>query len=229
MQIASGVHRIVPLLADAAAWPLWRLSAVGERLGVGWMTYNPVVFKAFHDLAVADAPGVSRALEDVFPRARRYADIGAGSGAFAAAVHDRGHQVIACDHGLTGRLLARRQGIECRPFDLRRDPPADLDGAVDLAYCFEVAEHVDPGLGGRLVAFLASQAPVVVFTSATPGQGGIGHINEQPPAYWIERFEEHGMTHQEGLSRRFAQALAAAGVTRPWFTEHPLVFAAPPN
>lgn len=35
-------------------------------------------------------------------------------------------------------------------------------------------------------------APVVLFSAATPGQSGTGHINEQWPDYWAERFEERG-------------------------------------
>jgi SAM-dependent methyltransferase len=218
--MGRGVRRVV---GDATAWPLWRLSALGERLGVSWMTYNPVVFRSFHELAVADAPGVSGAFEEVFPGVRRYADVGAGSGAFAAALRRRGHEVVACERGLAGRLLARRQGVDSRRFDLRRDPPAELGGAVDLAYCFEVAEHLDPGLGRRLVAFLAGLSPLVVFTAARPGQGGIGHVNEQPPEYWAAQFAEHGMKQREDLTDRLVRALRAAGVARPWFMEGLLV------
>ena len=188
------------------------------------MTYNPVVFKSFHDMAVEDAPGVCRALEEVFPSAHRYADIGAGSGAFASELKRRGREVVACEHGLFGRLFARRQGVDCRPFDLHRVPPSDLGREADIAYCFEVAEHVGPDLSSRLVEFVASRAPVVVFTAARPGQGGIGHVNEQPADYWIERFAGCGMRARGDLGERLMGAMRAAGVSRPWFAEHVLVF-----
>ena len=45
----------------------------------------------------------------------------------------------------------------------------------------------------RFVEFLTGLAPVVVFSAATPGQTGTGHINEQWPVYWQSAFHEHGM------------------------------------
>jgi hypothetical protein len=32
-----------------------------------------------------------------------------------------------------------------------------------------------------------------LFSAAIPGQGGDGHLNEQWPAYWIERFVARGL------------------------------------
>jgi hypothetical protein len=32
----------------------------------------------------------------------------------------------------------------------------------------------------------------VLFSAALPRQGGTGHVNEQWPAYWIERFQTYG-------------------------------------
>ena len=86
--------------------------------------------------------------------------------------------------------------MDCRPFDLTKEPPADITGAFDLAYSFEVAEHVPEPIGRKLVTFMARQAPNIVFTAAAPGQMGMGHINCQPKSYWIDRFIEAGMQHQ---------------------------------
>lgn len=63
----------------------------------------------------------------------------------------------------------------------------------DLAVCLEVAEHLLPESGEPLVAGLA-RADAVLFSAATPGQPGIGHINCQPHDYWHRLFAEHGMT-----------------------------------
>ena len=32
----------------------------------------------------------------------------------------------------------------------------------------------------------------MLFSAAVPGQGGTGHLNEQWPRYWIDRFEARG-------------------------------------
>jgi hypothetical protein len=55
-------------------------SQLGERLGIDWLTYNPLVFFYYHEHAVADAPTVARTFEEVFPEAKRFVDAGAGSG-----------------------------------------------------------------------------------------------------------------------------------------------------
>lgn len=61
-----------------------------------------------------------------------------------------------------------------------------------LVLCLEMAEHVSPASGDRLVAELCRVGAAVLWSAAIPGQGGDGHVNEQPPAYWNERFNRHG-------------------------------------
>lgn len=61
-----------------------------------------------------------------------------------------------------------------------------------MALCLEMAEHVDEFTGDRLVTSLCRVADEIVWSAAIPGQGGDGHVNEQWPAYWSERFEAHG-------------------------------------
>ena len=203
---------------------LWRLASIGDRHGVGWLIYNPALMRYYHEQALQDAPGVISSLRALFPGCHRYLDIGAGSGAFAAEAANQGLAVQACEHSRIGRLMVRRQGVDCRAFDLRRHPPAVLDGPFDLAYCLEVAEHVDEGLGMKLVRFAATQAPILVFTAAQPGQGGHGHVNEQPKSHWIERFAEVGLQHSEDLSVRLAAQFRRNAVVSDWLVENLMVF-----
>jgi SAM-dependent methyltransferase len=203
----------------------YRIARFGERHGVDWLTYNPLQLRAYHRFALADAPGVIGAIVEVFPDAARFADIGAGSGAFAAEVIRQGRSAEACEYAFSGRLYARLQTVPSRPLDLRRDPPAELHGSFDLAYCFEVAEHCPAVFADRLVEFLSQTAPLVVFTAARPGQGGLGHVNEQEPGYWIERFALHRMRHRADLVERLSEALARHRVLSPWFFENLIVLA----
>jgi SAM-dependent methyltransferase len=200
------------------------ISEVGERLHVDALVYNPLLFEWYRRRAKRDAPGVIATFEELFPDARSYVDVGAGSGTFAARAQALGHRVVACEYSKVGRLFAGRAGVDCRPFDLTADPPARVDGPFDLAYCFEVAEHVEPRLGDRLVQFVAGQAPLVVFTAARPGQEGVGHVNEQPASYWIERFAQAGMSHRQELSSAVADAFRRHGVRSPWLVDNVLIF-----
>jgi SAM-dependent methyltransferase len=213
------------------SWPRYlrlgvgnRLSRWGERLNIHWLIYNPIHFRHFHEHGLMNAPGVVAALTETFPSAHSYLDVGAGSGAFSAEVHRRGKKVIACENSRASRRMAKKQGVDCRRFDLNADPPSEIDEQFDLAFCFEVAEHLPPALGKRLVTFMCENARVIVFTAAHPGQGGTGHINEQPKAYWIERFRDCGFTLDESATQSLAQCFARLNVPGPWFHQNIMVF-----
>jgi SAM-dependent methyltransferase len=201
-----------------------KLSSLGERMGVGWLTYNPLQMLIYHRYALREAPGVIRAFEEVFPQAQRYVDVGCGSGAYAAEAIRRGHPTVGLERSAAGRLLAKRQGVDSRRFDLRETPPR-LDGApFDLAYSFEVAEHLPTELGQPLVDVLCSLAQQVVFSAAPPGQGGVGHINEQPPEYWHAKFAARNFHHDPSASRALRDSFAASGVKAPWLLTNPAVY-----
>jgi len=196
-------------------------SQLGERLGIDWLAYNPLVFLYYHEHAMASAPAVARTFEEVFPEARRFVDAGAGWGAYAAELSRRGHIVVAYENRRLGRVVARLQGVDARPFDLAQ-PVVVAPAECDLAYSFEVAEHLPPKLGDRLVAFLAASAPTIVFTAAPPGQGGSGHVNEQERPYWVERFRNHRMVERQELRDRVAAGFRDA--KSRWLTANVTVF-----
>jgi SAM-dependent methyltransferase len=198
-----------------------RASRLGERRGWDWLVYNPLTMWSYHRLALAEAEPVMASIGEVFPRLEGYLDVGAGSGAFAAAARRRGMRVVALERSRSGRMLARVQGVDARPFDLRH--ASRPVAGTDLAYCFEVAEHLPPELGERLVEFLAAAAPLVVFTAAQPGQGGYGHVNEQPRGYWRERFRSAGMEPLPDAEDALRGAFATNGVRAPWFFDNLMV------
>lgn len=61
----------------------------------------------------------------------------------------------------------------------------------DCAICVEVAEHLSPEMGEGLIQSLIEASDIVLFSAAIKGQGGTGHINEQPQRYWASKFLEH--------------------------------------
>jgi SAM-dependent methyltransferase len=203
-----------------------RLTSLGHRWDVNWLIYNPVQFRYYHQLAIRNAPGVIDTLIQVFPTALRYADIGAGSGAYAAEARRRGREVLAFEHSPIGRLFARMQGVDSRRIDFgsRQHPSSFASLRFDLAYCLEVAEHLPATMGDELVRVTALMAPVVVFTAAAPGQGGTGHVNEQPKEYWIERFRRHRMRFDNELTRRVSQGFDSGIDDARWLVTNVLVF-----
>jgi hypothetical protein len=126
-------------------------------------------------------------------------DVGAGEGWWSKAAFE--------DFGVDEAYSVDReeqddpdQGWLVAPWDAENfeELPGRCPAAGDqyegwpLALCLEVAEHLTPAAGDHLVAELCHIADEIVWSAAIPGQGGDGHINEQWPAYWAERFERHG-------------------------------------
>jgi hypothetical protein len=52
----------------------------------------------------------------------------------------------------------------------------------------EVGEHIDPSHADNFVSNLTRHSDAVVFSAAAPFQGGVHHVNEQWPPYWVEKF-----------------------------------------
>lgn len=57
----------------------------------------------------------------------------------------------------------------------------------DLALCIEVGEHLEERYADLLVENITKHINLLIFSAATPGQGGWGHVNEQPFEYWEEK------------------------------------------
>jgi SAM-dependent methyltransferase len=66
--------------------------------------------------------------------------------------------------------------------------PLALGRQFDLVESLEVAEHIPEQAAEQFVDSLVQHGRLVLFSAATPGQGGENHINEQPPEYWQAKF-----------------------------------------
>jgi len=199
-----------------------KLSKLGEKIGSDILIYNPMVMRQFHDQALLDAPIVIDAVVHAFPSINSILDVGSGSGAFSAEVVKRSKSAVALERSATGRQLAASQGVECYPFDLTISPPAGYSGRPNVVICFEVAEHLSKALGESLVRFIAGFHVPIVFSAAQPGQGGTGHINEQPREYWIEAFEQFDFKYSESMSNDFRKNCESGGASN-WFCKNSII------
>jgi SAM-dependent methyltransferase len=199
----------------------YEVSKLGEHLGLDVLRYNRTIFRMYDRLARNDAAPVMRAVQQTFPEAHSLVDVGAGTGAYAAEAARLGHSVIALERSRIGRRIGTRVGVEMRPFNLRTEP---LPSTADLAYSFEVAEHLPESLAPRFARFLAGCAPVVLLTAAPPGQGGTGHINEQPAGYWVNTFLQIGCEHDVTREKTFVGHLPLNSLSSHWRRTNILVF-----
>jgi len=96
----------------------------------------------------------------------------------------------------------------------------DLERRFDLAVCLEVGEHLPPAASGTLVDNLVRHSPLVLFSAAVPGQGGVDHINEQPLDFWRGLFGERGFLAFDPFRPR----LRGRADVEPWYRFNVLLY-----
>ena len=180
--------------------------------------YGEAFFRFIDAAALRSARRVvPRVLEIVRPA--RVVDVGCGQGAWLSVFREHGvEEVLGVDGEWVDpeRLLIPRERFRHR--DLRQ--PLDLEGPFDLAVSLEVAEHLPPESADGFVDSLGRLAPVVLFSAAIPCQGGVGHLNEQWPDYWAERFARRGFVAADVLRRE----LWEDGEVAWWYAQNALLF-----
>jgi SAM-dependent methyltransferase len=145
-------------------------------------------------------------------------DVGCGRGAWGAALASLGCNVVGVERDAA---TVTSPGVEPVGFDLSQlaHAPGPSLGSFDLALCLEVGEHLPEECAPGLVDWLCSLAPTVLFSAATPGQGGEGHINEQWPDYWADRFEANAFDVSGALRWSFWSDQRVD----PWYSQNLLV------
>lgn len=122
---------------------------------------------------------------------RSVADFGCGTGTWlsVALEHFDAEKAIGVEGDWMRKEWLDDTRIEFYPHNLEESIAI---GPVDLAISLEVAEHVSPGRAVGFITDLCRAAPLVLFGAAIPGQGGVGHVNEQWQGYWANLFRQHG-------------------------------------
>jgi SAM-dependent methyltransferase len=148
-------------------------------------------------------------------------DVGCGEGWWSRELAELGYRVTSIDQAQP-ELTA--EGVDVQVIDLEADWRMHPN-EFDLGLCLEVAEHLTPAAGDELVRQLVKGCRVVAWSAAIPGQGGHGHLNEQWPSYWAERFAAHGwafadpwrlsLWHEPGVEPWYAQNLLLAMKASP--------------
>jgi len=103
------------------------------------------------------------------------------------------------------------------------DLELDFNREFDLAVCLEVAEHIDARHSDLIVENVTRNTNTVLWSAAVPGQGGVGHVNEQQFDYWLARFERTGFHLDDFLSRNISAWLKKKSVNK-WYYKNIRVF-----
>lgn len=152
-------------------------------------------------------------------RPQSVADLGCGRGVWLDVWQRQG---VADVLGIDGDYV-NRDTLAIDPGDFQ---PADLTEPVrfrrrfDLAQSLEVGEHLPTRASDTLVQSLCDASDRVLFSAAVVGQGGEFHINEQPLAFWQEKFAARGYTAYDCL-RPFVRQNTAI---EPWYRYNAVLY-----
>lgn len=152
-----------------------------KRVKLGWRgkIFNPLIMELFQPETLAD--------------------VGCGIGDFVKWFQDNGVEAI----GIEGTknpmpyLAVEPEFFYVR--DLRENFNGYFQKKFDLALCIEVAEHIEKEYSQVLVQNICSLSDQVLFTAASPGQDGHGHINCQPQIFWEDLFDIYKYKREEQM------------------------------
>ncbi|WP_270043122.1 class I SAM-dependent methyltransferase [Solirubrobacter ginsenosidimutans] len=146
-------------------------------------------------------------------------DVGCLFGAWAATASALGVPDVL---GIDGDYVDRTELAIPESRFLARDLTLSLrvERSFDLAICLEVAHYLPRQRAADFVADLCRLAPLVLFSAAIPHQGGNGHVNEQWPAYWAQRFISCGFTPVDCVRDEIWDDPDVG----PWYAQNTLLF-----
>lgn len=141
---------------------------------------------------------VLRLVQSRQPHIQSIIDVGCGIGIWLDAAYELGIEDLL---GLDGDWLDPKQLLipegNFKKVDLSK--PFEISRSFDLAVSLEVAEHLPEQSAEGFVDQLTSLSTCVLFSAAIPGQGGVHHVNEQWPSYWVQLFEKNGFKLDDSI------------------------------
>lgn len=142
-------------------------------------------------------------------------DLGCGNGWYTSFLKANGFKCIGYD-GNPGS----QTDDDIRRFDLTDKLVLNPKGTI---LCLEVAEHIPKQYEDILLDNIVRNCSgKVILSWAVPGQGGLGHVNEQPNWYVVEKFRSLGFAIN-GTQTEFLRA-AVKNDACWWFKNTLLVF-----
>lgn len=116
-------------------------------------------------------------------------DVGCADGTWLSAWRRHGIDRIS---GIDGYAKPKIPDVEYQKVDFEESSAISALKHADLIQFLEVIEHLSEEAGQILLRAICAKTNLILFSAATPGQGGLNHINERPFDYWKKIFEEEG-------------------------------------
>ncbi|MGE4054980.1 MAG: methyltransferase domain-containing protein [Vicinamibacterales bacterium] len=163
--------------------------------------YGEAFHRGRHEKTERSARTILNIVKGIVPSIASVVDVGCGVGTWLhvskefGATEIQGFEVPGVD--TIGLQVPREAVLEC---DLNK--PFTTGRRYDLAIALEVAEHLRQDSARTFVSSITRLSDFVLFSAAIPSQGGVGHLNEQWPPYWIELFAEQGFIGVDVVRKR---------------------------
>lgn len=182
--------------------------------------YPANFYRRRNDRSAQAAERILSRLTGILPRIDSVTDYGCGVGTWLAAAREifgasdlKGFEGPWLDPGML--VIDESEFEHC---DLARNA-RPTERTSDLSLCLEVAEHLPADVGDELIRILTRTSDIILFSAAIPNQGGKGHVNEQWPDYWIERFTAQGFVSLAPLR----ESLWNDDQISPWYRQNLLL------
>lgn len=151
----------------------------------------------------------------------RLIDLGCGCGVYAERFAHHGVEVVCVDgvrpppeHGF---------GLPVHLRDLT-EPITDDWGDFDMTLCLDVGEHIPEALCDPFLSNCTRFADTLLLACASPGQGGVHHVNEQPKRWWKARLLDHGFAYDRPATGRLCEQFKVLRPPLMWMWEHISVY-----
>lgn len=156
-------------------------------------------------------------LQPILPKS--VVDVGCGTGSWLAAFQKLGiADCLGIDGDYVDRTILQIPLNQFQSADLKQ--PLQINRKFDLAISLEVAEHLPATCAENFVNSLTQLAPVILFSAAIPFQGGVEHVNEQWPQYWVYYFQQNGYAVIDCLRKKIWNNEKV----EPWYAQNILIF-----
>lgn len=163
----------------------------------------------------ASSPMLARWLAHHFQKDQTVIDFGCGNGFYCAELERFGFTTVGIEGGRLNNSLHNNVLIH----DLTLPLKLEHIGSV---LCLETGEHLPKSGEQNLLDTIAYHCESdLVMSWATPGQPGVGHINNQPHEYIISEVEKRGFKYLDNVS---LEARRNADNHTSWFQRNLMVF-----
>jgi len=155
----------------------------------------------------------------------RVVDCGCGDGSLLAQFDEDGVEGTGYEVSAAALRRCRQRRTLAHRLDARGHAFPSPMPCGALVICFEVAEHLPRRDADFLCELLSAceGSKWLAFSAAIPGQGGEGHLNEQPLEYWRYKLHRHGWRYDAPLTQQ-QQAIWQDGGVVYYYWQNLLIF-----